>query len=367
MESKFRYSMLLDDLIASDVSFAVYFLPGDTEPTLLLSQSKPLELNSYEELNGRHGFVFAPFTITKKTPLLLLKPYYIYKGFRVDNVEFPKGFSVARNRPQSFYASTSQREYFEGYASFMSMLSIGRFSKLVLSRIHVETNNSQSLGRIFLNTHALYPTALSYLICTPQSGVWMGASPEVLLTGSSKEYHTVSLAGTITANSKTAVWSNKEYEEQGIVTDYIHSVLKSYAKKRIQVSKTETVEAGNVAHLKTSISFNSDAGVGTLVGALHPTPAVCGLPKEEAQDFILKTESHSREYYAGFVGRLAPGGEASLYVNLRCMKVFTNQLMLFAGGGITKQSQSDREWNETADKLRTLQTVIDLEKRNVLK
>jgi isochorismate synthase len=78
-----------------------------------------------------------------------------------------------------------------------------------------------------------------------------------------------------------------------------------------------------------------------VISVLHPTPAVCGLPKQEAKDFILENEG-TTEYYTGFLGELNKEGfnkdtlKSDLYVNLRCMKIKDNQAHLYMGCGITK-------------------------------
>jgi isochorismate synthase len=145
-----------------------------------------------------------------------------------------------------------------------------------------------------------------------------------------------------------------------MVTDYISERITSCGVTQIEKDGPSTAKAGNVVHLKTTFKFAADGnvGVGMLVDTLHPTPAVCGLPKEEAQQYIIETEQHDREYYTGFAGVVSSNKEAELYVNLRCMKV-AQQLSLFAGGGITAKSVGEREWMETNHKLRTLQSIIE--------
>jgi isochorismate synthase len=72
-----------------------------------------------------------------------------------------------------------------------------------------------------------------------------------------------------------------------------------------------------------------------VISVLHPTPAVCGLPKQEAKDFILENEGYDRKYYTGFLGELNKEAfnketlKSDLYVNLRCMKIKDNQAHLY--------------------------------------
>ena len=94
-----------------------------------------------------------------------------------------------------------------------------------------------------------------------------------------------------------------------------------------------------------------------LLEALHPTPAVCGSPKDEAMNLIRKLEEKDREYYCGIVGPARIRGSTNLFVNLRCMRVFEDKIRLHAGGGITKDSDPEAEWMETENKC---QTMLDL-------
>jgi len=101
--------------------------------------------------------------------------------------------------------------------------------------------------------------------------------------------------------------------------------------------------------------------LGDFVAELHPTPAVCGLPKNLADDFIKENEKHDRKYYSGYLGPWKLNQEVNLFVNLRCMEITCDQFVLYAGGGITSKSIPEREWEETIQKAKTLLDVINTE------
>ena len=92
-------------------------------------------------------------------------------------------------------------------------------------------------------------------------------------------------------------------------------------------------------------------------GKLHPTPAVCGIPLEKSRALILETEQHNRGYYTGFLGPVT-AKSISLFVNLRCMQVLPEKCVLYVGGGITRDSEMEKEWLETEAKAETLLSVI---------
>src|SRR5690606_3892745 len=140
----------------------------------------------------------------------------------------------------------------------------------------------------------------------PKVGLWLGATPETLVNIDGQRLTTMSLAGTQKYNGTLEVnWTSKELNEQQLVTDFIvHSLHPetSGSVGNISLGKPETVKDGNLVHLKTTISatFNSKINFKQLLTNLHPTPAVCGLPKDAAKQFILKNENYNREFYTGF-------------------------------------------------------------------
>ncbi|HBK29014.1 MAG TPA: isochorismate synthase, partial [Parabacteroides sp.] len=99
--------------------------------------------------------------------------------------------------------------------------------------------------------------------------------------------------------------------------------------------------------------------LGDVLSLLHPTPAVCGLPKEDAFRFIIEKEGYDRSYYSGFVGWLSPTGQTDIYVNLRCVNIHPDTYTLFAGGGLLASSDLEDEWEETIDKMKTMQNILE--------
>jgi isochorismate synthase len=212
-------------------------------------------------------------------------------------------------------------------------------------------------------------------------GLWLGATPETLLRTSGNRLSTMALAGTQPyINSTNVAWGTKEQEEQQMVVDYIVDSLKTSAKN-IVASETMTVKAGNLLHLKTQITakLESSNPMKLLIKSLHPTPAICGLPRENAKQFILDNENYKRAYYTGFLGELniketfsrnrnkrniensaysSVKTVTNLFVNLRCMQVINGKASIYVGGGITKDSIPESEWEETINKTNTMKKVL---------
>ncbi|MFB1039347.1 MAG: chorismate-binding protein, partial [Polaribacter sp.] len=101
-----------------------------------------------------------------------------------------------------------------------------------------------------------------------------------------------------------------------------------------------------------------------LIRALHPTPAVCGLPRELARTFLFENENYDRSFYTGFLGELNlqdskdTAKSSALFVNLRCMRIQNNKAAIFVGGGITKDSDAANEWEETVFKAKTMKRML---------
>lgn len=239
------------------------------------------------------------------------------------------------------------------------------FQKVVLSRIIQHNHGHLNIFDTFEKAILMYPSAFKYLMYHPSIGIWLGATPEQLVKLSQRKFETVSLAGTQIFQDMNIHWDAKEREEQAIVTHYIKQSLVSMSST-LHVSDPCTIQAGNLAHIKTTINgiLKPEFTLMDLVHALHPTPAVCGYPKQEALDFILNNEGYDRKFYTGFLGEWHCDFEnetkdtSDLYVNLRCMEFQENSVVLYVGCGITDSSDAAKEYQETQHKLETMQKII---------
>ena len=349
--------LFLDKLIGQDACFAIFRLPHETATRFVMQTSgTPFLLRDIEELNGQRGFVIAPFRTTATSPIIVIRP---------DRTRLPPTDVSILKDPQEKvnsqrHKSKDKADYAQLFNRFLKPLSDGELKKVVLARSKtIDRKNSFSPGRSFFNAVKKYPHSYVYLFHTPQTGTWLGSSPEILLTGKRNEWHTVALAGTRYPNSGTVTWDDKNLREQHLVTSYLLKQLSSFHITP-EINGPYTIKAGDLAHLRTDFSFNlpDTSKPGTLLKALHPTPAVSGLPKDEAYRFIQDNEEQNRLYYTGFLGILDTQNETDLYVNLRCMHIEKNSLTLFAGSGLLASSSLDDEWEETEQKLKTMLDIL---------
>ncbi len=257
--------------------------------------------------------------------------------------------------PQSEISSTSPNSYEQSFDSLKKKLESKDVTKVVLSAKQTITTEKSSF-EIFTNLASKESYEFAYMLHLPNGETWIGNTPEILLQKRGSSYSTISLAGTI-ANDGKQQWSEKEIREQKVVTDYITEKLKK-VNAEINVGTTYSKQAGMIQHLCTDISFISTESLSSLIGLLHPTPAVLGYPTSAALSAIKEAESHKRELYSGVVGFQSKSGEADIFVNLRCGKLKNKTLTLFAGGGIMPDSIKENEWNEVQMKFESIKRAF---------
>lgn len=251
----------------------------------------------------------------------------------------------------------SKNEYLIQLNNFIKSCS-ANLKKVISSRIiNKKIEGSFDIYQAFKKLTSKHENALVYILNIPNKGMWMGATPETLLKNNKSTSYTVALAGSQN-KERFMPWENKEVQEHKFVIEDITNKLQSNGIN-YSLNETSTVFAGEVAHLKTIINIESSIiNLKKLADILHPTSAVCGMPQKKAYDFIIENESYDREFYTGYLGELDVE-QSWLFVNLRCMQVYNDKLCLYVGGGITKDSLAEKEWEETELKSQTLLSVIE--------
>lgn len=352
------------------IPFVSYRLPLHSAITTQVQHlSQPVIIQNTEELNHSEGFVVAPFCTVNNQKIHLLQADFEFKDDTVSAEKISElstcNLFVHLKNKKSDLITTSKQD-FENYVNTaVEAMKKGDFRKVVLSKVQkIDLFDNFSAAQLFQKLCSKYPHAFVYFFQVPEVGCWIGATPEPLLTSDEKYMQTVSLAGTQPATSlplEAYKWSEKELEEQEIVTNFVEEVLISAGIKHYTKSAVENYKAANLIHLKSGFKFEYDTAkseLSKLIDALHPTPSVGGLPRKEAIDFIQAHEKHNRSYYTGYLGLLNAKEGTNLYVNLRCMQLFSKSMVLYSGAGITASSVAANEWEETENKLMTLKQVI---------
>lgn len=341
--------------IANKLPLVLYCKPNTGTVHALLQENDTLhQVIDFTE----NGFVFASFD----GQLTHLIPENVSDSITFDR----KLFGHSALKGTVFEPNINAKSDFEKLVnSGIKAIQNDQFKKVVLSRKETVELVHFDLLLTFQRLIQLYPTAFVYCFYHPKVGTWLGATPEQLVKSDGNKFETIALAGTQKDHGNSeVVWQKKEQEEQQFVTDYIVAKLKNKAVN-LEITKPYSIKAGMIWHIRTNITAVFDAGsnLQQIVNLLHPTPAVCGFPKEQSKAFIINHEQYNRKYYTGFVGELNHKGpdaslNSDLFVNLRTMEIEGDSAHIYIGCGITKDSSPDKEWEESVNKSMTMKRVL---------
>ena len=342
---------MIDYIIRKNLPFAVWSLPGDHEWKGIAQNNYEITEIDFADIFQANGFVISPFNAKNKARL-------INPDLRLDSRSFELNSEPGKPLRNSSLeedalapVSIDKQTYLEACRLLIDAIHAGKAGKAILSRIKSIDFDFNRLLDYYTVLLKDYPKAMVF-IYSIGDGIWIGASPEVFLKIEKQSFATMALAGSKPIDD-TKPWNKKEIDEQLYVSRFIGQNLKELGISYREVGP-ETIAAGPVAHLQTLFSGSVDKGqIGDLIRALHPTPAVCGMPKENARELIAEVEMHDRLDYTGFFGPVE-NNNINLYVNLRSALIRNDKMHLFIGGGITLDSIPEKEWKETELKAQTL-------------
>jgi len=357
---------LIDQLIDKGLPFAIYKSPDiDNIQFVAQTSGSPEIFEDISQLQGFEGFIAVNFSGDK---VILIKDDIKLSGetaiFNYLNNVAELSAINTENSIETQNTIDDFERYSNAYNSIHNIVRKGECSKIVLSRKKsIKKTDKFSSGKSFQLALEKYPDAFVCLFNTNCTSAWLVISPEKLLSGKDNLWNTVSLAGTMVQpdEEKSINWDKKNIKEQEIVSDYIASLL-SENNLQFTTKGPFTSRAGNLVHLKTEFSISGNTGfdITGILKALHPTPAVCGFPRENAMNAIKLFEGYERNFYSGFSGIISKKETTSLYVNLRCMQIGAKTLDLYSGGGILGDSELFSEWNETEAKMQTILSIIEI-------
>ncbi len=378
-------SFLLNYGADNNFSIALWRLPNQTCKHIILSHKHQFVKRDYRIEELSEGFIFAPYDKDKESVFLPTDLSFSFdageiKSSRIasgqdgdswlkDNYKYALKTLSTLNHANSETSETDQSFFKDIVTSSLHGIETGTFEKVVISRTKLITLAYDfNVLKVFQKLCNTYPNALVSFVRIPGVGSWLGATPEVLMCLQDKTiFKTVALAGTKAyhdqINLKSVAWTQKEIEEQALVGRYIISCFKKIRLREYEEHGPKTVVAGNLMHLKSDFTVDIKTTNLPLLGStmlqlLHPTSAVCGMPLEAALSFIKNNEGYDREFYSGYLGPVNMNNNTSIFVNIRCMQLFSKHAILYAGAGITGDSIPEEEWNETELKLNTLLSVI---------
>lgn len=380
----------LSSAFENDYPIAFWRLPNTGEIHVLISFREALKLDKVDFEELAKGFVIAPFDNVNQQHIFIQSDLHI--AFDFDEVSCQFDFNKEKPTHQEevfidrfFYrldhpesvpsyhrkgtpGLAALPDYKEYVDKCVNAIKSEQVQKVVPARFtEVDLNEDFDAIDQFMELGKTYPNAFISLTSIPGIGTWMGATPEVLIEQEGDLFKTVALAATQKRDPQKSIsdtaWNQKEIEEQAMVGRYIINCFKKIRLREFEEKGPKTVVAGNLLHLKTDYKVNmaetNFPELGTvMLELLHPTSAVAGMPKATALGMIKEWEGFDREFFSGFLGPVHIDNHTNIFVNLRCMQLFGDRARLYAGAGVTEDSDPVKELQETEIKFNTLLNVM---------
>ncbi|MCV6636154.1 isochorismate synthase [Candidatus Albibeggiatoa sp. nov. NOAA] len=267
--------------------------------------------------------------------------------------------------------------FLESVEKALTRIAESDLLKVVLSRtleleFEQKINLPALIERLAAHNRCGFTYALNLDNSKQDERYFIGASPELLVSRDGLHVVANPLAGSRPLSQDAAVnreraaelsSSEKDLHEHALVADAVADALRPFCRAIAVPSGPSLVYTDSMMHLSTRV-------VGTLrepypsvlelVKALHPTPAVCGVPRADAHQTILELEAFERELFTGAVGWVDAEGNGEWAVTIRCAEVGGNALRLFAGAGVVAGSSPHHELAETGAKFGTMLRALGL-------
>lgn len=382
---------VISTAILKGLGIAAWRRPGMKDIHVIVSFDKIQPHYSHPELEKyQPGFVISPYENDNNLLQYFIKadihfivddsglssltygqniPGKTVEGFLMDLSGNENPIFLSRGNTELKNDHFDKRNFKELVQLSIDKIRSGTFQKVVPSRKkEISLPDDFKLIEKFMDLCKLHPHAFVSLFSLSGEEIWIGASPELLIKiTAGRFFHTSAVAGTQSGkniqNLSEVAWTQKEIEEQALVSRYIINSFKKIRLREFEEDGPKTVKAGELLHLRTDYKVDLEAVNFPQLGSvmlklLHPTSAVCGMPKEPASKFLKDQEDMDREFYSGYIGPVNIRAESSIYVNLRCAKITESKGILFAGAGVTRDSDPEKEWNETELKMNTIQEVL---------
>jgi menaquinone-specific isochorismate synthase len=262
-------------------------------------------------------------------------------------------------RPEN---STDRDDWRQAVESLLEQARSTRLEKAVLARtLDAPVNQEPDPTVVLGNLRQANPGTNRFLVQPGPGQAFLGAAPELVGGVSGTILTTSAVAGSVPRGSdededdelaRQLTASDKDREEHAIV---VRSMRRRLAKltDHVEVSREVSVlRLASIQHLERELfaRLRPDQGILDAVRTLHPTPAVCGHPREEARELLRDIEPFDRGWYAAPVGWVDADGNGAFAPALRCAVLQDRTWRLFAGAGIVDGSDPDREWEETRAK-----------------
>jgi len=313
-----------------------------------------------------------PFS--EHNPVRFIVPEKLYVSSPLRPSSLPEG--VVDENPSKLTPVPNPDEYMRSVEKAVAQCNEGQLDKVVLSRaLHVDTEHPIEVASLLTTLLQQNPGGYTFCSKITDSGCTrlIGSSPELLVSRKGQHICSNPLAGSRRrsldedeneALSESLRQSDKDLHEHAVVVDAVEKSLEPYCSNLYVPMTPSVIKTRAMLHLSTLIegtSISPDISVLKLASQLHPTPAVCGYPKLDANNFIDETEPFDRGYFTGLVGWCDARGNGEWVVVIRCAEIQEKSLKVFAGAGIVDGSHPISELQETGNKMRTILNAIGID------
>ncbi|HDR6315553.1 TPA: isochorismate synthase DhbC [Bacillus thuringiensis] len=268
--------------------------------------------------------------------------------------------------------------YMNGVKQGIEKIQDGDLKKIVLSRsLDVKSSEKINKQKLLRELAEHNKHGYTFAVDLPKdenenNKTLIGASPELLVSRNGLQVISNPLAGSRPRSNdpvedkrraEELLSSPKDLHEHAVVVEAVAAVLRPYCHTLHVPEKPSVIHSEAMWHLSTEVKGElKDPNTTSLelAIALHPTPAVCGTPMEEAREAIQKIEPFDREFFTGMLGWNDLNGDGEWIVTIRCAEVQENTLRLFAGAGVVAESKPEDELAETSAKFQTMLKALGL-------
>ena len=254
----------------------------------------------------------------------------------------------------------NKKNYLKIFNKTIATIKNQTIEKIVLSKIEKHSIMGElDLNKVTSTMESSYKDCFNFIIKLNNQDFFLGSTPELIVEIKKRNISSIALAGT--SIEKKGLDKPKEIKEHSYVIKHIRTILKKYTSKIAQ-SKTTKLKLKYAYHLQTSFSGKLEQNIHIIevLKNLYPTPALSGYPKDKALNIINKLEPFDRGFYGGAIGMYNNKGEGHFFASIRSALIRNDEIYFFSGGGITKDSEYKKEWEETETKLKHIKSIINL-------
>ena len=295
---------------------------------------------------GQPAFYAPDFFLKSKSPWLAFEHFTLQSDFALPT----------ESRSLQF-AQPSKDLFVHRTQSLLASIARAEIRKAVPVEFEIADSASAEIPISSLPTS---PQLFPYGFWTDEEGM-LGATPEILFQLEGLNLKTMALAGTASLESPSLLENPKEMHEHRLVIEDIQNALSSFGE--VKIGETQEKMLPTLKHLFTPIEVILQQVVSpeTLISALHPTAALGGFPRAEAQEWLAQQpEASIRRRYGAPFGYV-DDHSALILVAIRNIQRFDEKIWLGSGCGVVEGSQPEREWEELKLKRQSVRDMLGLQ------